>query len=172
MKNLYRFLAVISISFVVSLSGCGDDDCLSCDVTITWDSFGGKVIQSIHDDELDYLLDRCDWWVHKSPDVGNFQLYEIASCGGGVIFVFKKGNPWAWNLLSFFVVSSGWTGSTAEGIRLGASQENFLAVYPYFYHDRDDNEEGIDVYYGNSSKVVFKNDRLIWMSVGWSYYEK
>lgn len=89
-----------------------------------------------------------------------FQECAHAMSDEGVILV------WAYNIFYGFQVREGWSGSTAEGIVIGSTLQEFLSTYSYFVEE----SSNIYVYQGNSTSVraTFDQDeRLEKLYVGY-----
>lgn len=107
--------------------------CPSCNENITWTSYGDiKFSKTGYDGNAGngiHLQNTCNWKIFNNNAGGVGHIYQISSCGDGVIFT------WAYGILNSVTLSNGWQGSTKEGIRIGDDLDKFLNVYPGFQRD-------------------------------------
>jgi hypothetical protein len=94
---------------------------------VTWDKYGKIELDDFGWDECARkLISKCGWHVYGGHNGGSGDTLQVATQNEGVILI------WAWNNLEWIILKAGWTGTTAEGIGIGATLEEFLAVYPEF----------------------------------------
>jgi len=143
--------------------------CPSCDETVTWNSYGKCVLREFGSDSWGWKLKSdCGWQIHDKHRGGPGDTLELYSCGDeGVIFI------WAWQSFRAFKLAEGWTGETAEGIRLGDSLDDFLTVYPDFVKtDEKDNYLWYELQLDREHdwvEAMFEDEKLVGLSV-YSWY--
>lgn len=129
-----KALFFVFIFFVIFFMDCKKErhSCPSCSEIVTWNSYGGWVLQSeggngFSDgkDPINIVSD-CGWALVEDVEVNGQTFYAVSSCDEGVLFV------WMNDKFSVVQLQEGWTGSTKEGIKLGDDISKFLEKYPYF----------------------------------------
>ena len=168
---------IISILFLFFIFGCGGETyCPPCDATLAWWKDGNKWKKSYGEaeaDDPDYypdekawdIVDECGWSIYGGHDGGLGDTLQITSCNKGVVLI------WSYNQYSGILVKECWTGSTSKGVRLGASLEDFLVIYPYFEYDEYLSSDSYEVYYaeGPHMRAKFKDGKLIEINIHYRY---
>lgn len=145
---------LLSLIVLILASGCQEEEivnparCPSIRDNITWKSTGAygdfKLGQEGRDSAARELASACGWHIVPGHNGGYGNTLDIASEHDEVIFT------WAENTFAWFRVSKGWQGRTDRGIRLGATVNEFLAVYPEF-----------QLYYKTESLVIYDYTEMI-----------
>ena len=148
-KCLITGVCVLVFSAFMFFGCAGEFRCPSYSGVVTWNSYDGIVLEDFGDDDFGWRLESdCGWQIYNEHRGGWGGILALCSCVGldepGIIFV------WAWNSFSEFHLAEGWTGETVEGIRIGDSLDDFLAVYPDFVQE-----------YG-SSYVLYLEESWVW----------
>lgn len=111
-------------------AGCGGAPAFECPTSgddVTWTSYGRFTIGGAGSDSTARdCISKCGWSVFGGNNGGVGNTLQIASPNGGVVFA------WANNSFSAFRLTSGWTGKTDRGVKIGDSEATFLSHYPEF----------------------------------------
>ena len=129
-------VVVFSIALsLVFFAGCelDKDDKFQCPLlsdNISWNSYGRFIFEdSGRDSTARKIISECNWHVHNNHNGGTGGTLQVASPQESVIMV------WAFNDFHAFRVSSGWTGSTEQGIKIGSDIFDLYRLYPGFTTD-------------------------------------
>jgi hypothetical protein len=111
------------------LSGCGGSSsnfsCPSSSDDITWTSYGHFQMQkSGGDATARNCISKCGWQIFNGNNGGIGNTLQVASPDDSVVLA------WAYSEFAAMRVTKGWTGQTAEGVKLGDSMATFLSHYP------------------------------------------
>ena len=119
---------VIGLWCLTTFAGCDGFQCPPCNATVTWNSYGDFEFTKEGDDATARrLVSECNWHVQGGHNGGVGETLQVAACGNEGVTL-----GWAFNEFHAFRLADGWQGKTKEGIGIGASLADFLAVYRNF----------------------------------------